>query len=744
MLKLKPSLLALSVSMSLFAAQSSYAAPFAILPLGDSITNGLANDSVNKLAYRDDLFDRLSTLRYDFKFVGRCPDTGDDGGSCQVPSTYKGRTLEHEGRAGYHADQIRDKLYNVDSNGEASGWLTWYTPNVVLLHIGTNDIFDQANDTNKADNTIEALTYTTTLTDIEGIILKLKAKEAARQVTFPTFKMKIYVAKILPMGMLRKAEGSEEKVLYNGGVGDAAKGLNDKMTGAWATTHGVTVIDQNSPFNFNDHFDSGKIHPNQVAENIMAISWSALAIENDTDFVPDAAHWDHSTLVASTDPVAADNTATATITLEAKFPSGNQLGSGGDSVGFVIKTNTSSSGATMTTVIDNKDGTYTTTVKSSEPGQVVIGATINGQNITTGNVNIEFVGGQTLSFSAPAVGDSIVFGDAAFDVSAESSSGLDVVVTSLTDKICSDPDATTGKVTIIKAGECKLEASQQGGVNNGITYVAAKLEKLFTIAKANQSITFAANTPATLYKNGTFTASATSTSGEPVVITSTDANTCSINASNLVTIKVASGVCRLKAVVSETDNYNMAVKTHTLGISETITLLTIDGKEVGDKAFTVTAKSSSGAAVTLTASPANVCTVSGSTVSIGKLAGTCTLTAKTANGASETTTFKVKKNASQLAIEVVGKVIASGDGKITVAQLEPIKGLKNLKKGTDYTKALKAGTYADKNNPTVAELQVVINKVNSDNNKSGGSTAPLWLLMLGFVSLLRRKLKLSK
>ncbi len=743
MLKLKPSLLALSVSMSLFAVQSSYAAPFAILPLGDSITNGIHNDSVNKLAYRDDLFDKLSVLKYDFKFVGRCPDTGDDGGSCQAPSTYKGRTLNHEGRAGYHADQIRDNLYNVDSDGNASGWLTWYTPNVVLLHIGTNDIFDQDNDVNKSNNTVEALTYSTTLTEIEGIISKLKEKETAQQASYPGFEMKIYVAKILPMGMVRKANG--DKVLYNDGVGDAAKGLNDLMTPTWAEAKGVTVIDQNYRFNFNDHFDSGKIHPNQAAEYIMSYRWSALAIQNDADFSPEAATGDKSTLVVSSDPVSADNTATATVTLEARFPSGNQLGSGADPVAFSIKTNTSPSGATMTTVIDNEDGTYTTTVKSSEPGQVVIGATINGQNITTGDATISFVVGQTLSFSAPAEGANIVFGDAAFDVTAESSSGLDVVVTSLTDEVCSNPDATTGKVTILKAGECKLEASQQGGEINGITYAAAApVERVITIAKANQAITFATNTPTTLYKNGTFTASATSTSGEPAVITSTDANTCSINASNLVTIKVASGVCRLKAVVSETDNYNMAIKTHTIGISETITLPTIPDKEVGDKAFTVTAKSSSGAAVTLEASPTNVCTVSGSTVSIGKSAGTCTLTAKTANGASETVTFKVKKNASQLAIEAVGKVIASGQGSITFTQLNLIKGLKNLEKGADYTKALIAGTYADKNNPTVAELQTVIDKVNKDNNKSGGSTSALWLLMLGFVSLIRRKLSLGK
>ncbi len=736
MLKLKHSLLALSVSLSILSVQTSYSSPFAILPLGDSITNGIANDSVNKLAYRDDLFDKLSRLKYDFQFVGRCPDTGDDGGQCQAPSVYKGRTLNHEGRAGYHADQIRDNLTN---------WLTWYTPNVVLLHIGTNDIFDQANDINKSNNTIEADTYTTTLSDIEGIISKLKDKEADRQAEFPGFKMKIYVAKILPMGMLRKAEGSEEKVLYNGGVGDAAKGLNDLMTAAWATTNGVTVIDQNRLFNFDDHFDSGRIHPNQAAEYIMSYRWSALAIENDADFSPEAATGDKSTLVASTDPVAADNTASATITLEARFSSGNQLGSGSDSVAFSIKTNTSPSGATMTTPIDNNDGTYTATVKSSEPGEVVIGASINGQAIETGDVTINFVGGQNLSFSAPVVAANIVFGDAAFDVSAESSSGLEVVVTSLTGEVCSNPDATTGKVTILKAGECKLEASQQGGEINGITYAAAEsVERVITIAKANQAITFAKDTPTTLYKNGTFTASATSTSGEPVVITSTDANICSVNASNLVTIKVASGVCRLSAVVKSNDNYNMALKTHGIRISETITLQDIPDKVVGDIAFPVKVAADSGATVTLTASPANICTVNGFNVSIGNSAGTCTLSATTTNGAKETTTFNVKKNARQLAKEAVGKVIASGSGSITVAQLEPIKGLKNLKEGTDYTKALKAGTYADKSNPTVAELQTVIDKVNSDNNKSGGSTSPLWLLMLGFVSLLRRKLSLSK
>jgi len=649
MLKLKLPLLAVSISMSLLATQSSTADSFKILPLGDSITNGIYNGG-NKLSYRDDLYDTLTSGKYDFEFVGRCPDTGATSGSCEAPSAINGKTLNHEGRAGWHANDINDHL---------TDWLTWYTPTITLLHIGTNDIFNQDNDVDKTDDTIEDITYTTTLGEIEEIIGKLKAKNP---------DMKIYVAKILPMGKIGLPDNND-KVLYGGDGGDAAKGLNDLMTPAWATANGVKVVDLNTGFNFADHFDEGLVHPNQTAEEIMASRWNDVAIVSDSSITPSEASPDHSIITTSSDSVVADNTATATITLKARFPSGNDLAAGGDTVVFTVSPST----ATLTTTVDNNDGTYTTTVKSSQAGDVEISATINGSNVLTGDATVAFAEVQEIQFNPPSSKD---FGDEDFtitDVVSQKSNSTDptglnvtVVVKPASSTVC-EIDANK-KVHLKTAGNCTLIASQDGGTANGVTYVAATpVEKTITVNKGTHPVTFK-NTPTTAFIGDVFQAAATSTSGLGVSISPATPKICSLDSTGKVTFKIA-GTCKLTATQSGDANYKAAKITHSIVVKKTAAQI---AKDNANKAVT------------------NV------------ISGT-------------------------------GKVT-----KVTTAQLRAL-GLESVKAGTDYSKAIKEGTYADKNNPTVAELQTVIDKANSDDNKSGGSTSPLWLLTLGFVALFRRK-----
>ncbi len=733
MLKFKTPLLALSISTALLAPQIGSAAPFTILPLGDSITNGIYNGG-NELSYRDDLYESLGAKKYDFVFDGRCPGTGDSSGSCDQASTYKGKVLKHEGRAGWTADQIDDKL---------EGWLDgWYTPQLALVHIGTNDIFNQDDDAIKTDTLVEEVTYRKTLTEIEGIIAKLKAKDP---------DMEIYIAKILPIGKIdiNPSENDVSAQLFTGvklangttvldnGDGDAADFLNSLMTPAWASSQGVTVVDMNSTFNFETHFHDGLVHPNQTGESRMASYWKYF-IGQESQYTPSTASADKSLITTTTDFVNANNTDVATITLQAKFSSGNDLIAGGDTVVFTI----ASGSGVLSTPIDNNDGTYTTTVKSADHGVVEISAKINGLTVSTDNVSINFLEEQKILFAPSTV---VEFGKD-FSVSATSvklnnestPTGLKVTLISKNEDVCTATKATGDETTYVitpkNLGVCTLEASQLG---DDVYAKAEVVEKNINIIKGIQVITFAQDTPTTAFIGDSFTPKATSSVGSNVTFTATPNNTCILENSGKVTIK-GMGTCKVTASSEANLKYKAAeLDAEILVSSDKITLPTIADKTVGDKAFTVIAKSSSGAAVTLTASPAGVCSVKGSKVSIGKSAGTCTLAGKTVHGEA-TTTFTVKKNASQLAIDVVAKVI-NGSGSITVAQLEPIKGLKNLEKGRDYTKAIKAGVYADKNNPTVAEIQKAVDKANSDANTSGGSTSPLWLLMLGFVALFRRK-----
>ena len=105
---------------SLVKAQPS--AQLKIMPLGDSITEGY-NGTTGNLGvdgYRTPLYLDLVNNGFSVDFVG-----SQNNGT--------GLDNDNEGHIGYSADEIRD---------DVNGWLTENPADVVLLHIGTNDIQD--------------------------------------------------------------------------------------------------------------------------------------------------------------------------------------------------------------------------------------------------------------------------------------------------------------------------------------------------------------------------------------------------------------------------------------------------------------------------------------------------------------------------------------------------------------------------------------------------------------------------
>lgn len=105
-----------------------------IMPLGDSITRGYFG-SVNHWGYRKPLYDLLASDSYDFDFVGSLTD-----GAFADP--------DHEGHDGWRADQILTSV---------GGWLLTYQPDVVLLHIGTNDITAGNQDANEVSGILDVV-----------------------------------------------------------------------------------------------------------------------------------------------------------------------------------------------------------------------------------------------------------------------------------------------------------------------------------------------------------------------------------------------------------------------------------------------------------------------------------------------------------------------------------------------------------------------------------------------------------
>ncbi|GAA1507232.1 hypothetical protein GCM10009827_021690 [Dactylosporangium maewongense] len=91
--------------------------PVKVMPLGDSITWGEGSPTTS--SYRAPLYNRLvANAGYNIDFVG-------SQRSGSLPDT------DNEGHSGWRIDQIA---------ASANGWLATYQPDVILLHIGTNDM----------------------------------------------------------------------------------------------------------------------------------------------------------------------------------------------------------------------------------------------------------------------------------------------------------------------------------------------------------------------------------------------------------------------------------------------------------------------------------------------------------------------------------------------------------------------------------------------------------------------------
>src|SRR6266568_8089483 len=91
--------------------------PVRIMPLGDSITGGPG-------CWRALLWDNLQSAGYTtIDFVGTLPD-----GGCQT-APYDG---DNEGHGGYLATGIANQ-------NQLPGWLSATNPDIVLMHLGTND-----------------------------------------------------------------------------------------------------------------------------------------------------------------------------------------------------------------------------------------------------------------------------------------------------------------------------------------------------------------------------------------------------------------------------------------------------------------------------------------------------------------------------------------------------------------------------------------------------------------------------
>lgn len=192
-----------------------------IMPLGDSITESFPGHA----SYRFFLYSQLAQAGYDVDFVGG--QTGVNGGT----PLYTNFDQNHEGHSGWRADEVA---------ANAVAWATANKPDVVLLHIGTNDI-------------TQGQTNTSTITDIGNIIDNLRSVVS---------NVKILLAQIIP-----SSTNASQASNLNGLITTLA---SQKTT----ASSPVTVVDQYTGFNpSTDLFDG--LHPNDAGERKISAKWYA-------------------------------------------------------------------------------------------------------------------------------------------------------------------------------------------------------------------------------------------------------------------------------------------------------------------------------------------------------------------------------------------------------------------------------------------------------------------------------------
>lgn len=206
---------------------NSMAEVIKIAPYGNSITQA-AN---NRQSYRYPLWKKLIDKNISFDFVGSMKTNF--GGDPSRPD-YKGKAFDkdHEGHWGWRADEILNTM---------GSWLTQYTPDMVLFHIGTNDCIQGQNNN-------------TTQNEITQIIAKLRNDNP---------KVVIFLATLIPCNASANAS-------------NLVKDLNNKiktMPGQLSTQQSpVILVDQFTGIDASKDLYDG-IHPGESGEEKMAQKW---------------------------------------------------------------------------------------------------------------------------------------------------------------------------------------------------------------------------------------------------------------------------------------------------------------------------------------------------------------------------------------------------------------------------------------------------------------------------------------
>ncbi len=198
-----------------------------IMPLGDSITQGYAYAD----SYRRPLWNLLKRSDQRIDFVGSM--------KMNYPNARPAHSdfdMDHEGHWGWRTDEVLAKI---------DGWVKKASPDIVLLHLGTNDIFQ------KQDNN-------DTVAELRQIILILRKHNP---------RVKVFLAQLIPLA----GETADVQVRK---LNDLLPEMVQSITTDVSPVH---IVNQYEGFDALKDTDDG-IHPNDSGIVKMAQKWhSALA-----------------------------------------------------------------------------------------------------------------------------------------------------------------------------------------------------------------------------------------------------------------------------------------------------------------------------------------------------------------------------------------------------------------------------------------------------------------------------------
>ncbi|MDJ0702507.1 MAG: SGNH/GDSL hydrolase family protein [Leptolyngbyaceae cyanobacterium MO_188.B28] len=192
-----------------------------IMPLGDSITQADGEHG----SYRRPLWNLLRQAGYEVEFVG---STQNHFGG---PPPFTDFDPDHEGHWGWRTDEILVHINN---------WVSSARPNIVLIHLGTNDV--------RAGQSLES-----TMDELWELIQALRLNNPF---------VKVLLAQVIPT-----VENEAQVAQLNQRIALIAEYMSME-------TSPVLLVDQFSGFNpavGQDTYDG--VHPNELGERKLAEQW---------------------------------------------------------------------------------------------------------------------------------------------------------------------------------------------------------------------------------------------------------------------------------------------------------------------------------------------------------------------------------------------------------------------------------------------------------------------------------------